>query len=137
MAELVKIPIEALAFRVSRSSGPGGQNVNKTDSRVEAMVHVASANFLTDEQKQLVMEKLSKRISKEGYLSVACQQSRSQLANKETAIANLEALINKSLQVDKPRKPTKIPRIVQEKRIKRKKENSAKKQLRSNWKKDL
>lgn len=134
MAQIVHIPIEDLEFRVSRSSGPGGQHVNKTDSRVEAMLHVGRARFLTDEQKETILLKLGKRISKEGYLSVTCQQTRSQPTNKEKAITNLEALLNKALEVEKPRKPTKVPRIVQEKRIKAKKIRSLKKESRSNWK---
>ncbi len=137
MAEMIKIPPDVLEFRVSRSSGPGGQNVNKTDTRVEAMLHLPTAAFLTEEQRQTILAKLAKRISKEGYVSVTCQRTRSQLTNKDTAIANLQALLNKALEVEKPRKPPLIPRIVKEKRIQSKKVNSLKKQSRTNWKKLL
>lgn len=111
--------------------------MNKTDTRVEAMLHLPTAAFLTEEQRQTILAKLAKRISKEGYVSVTCQRTRSQLTNKDTAIANLQALLNKALEVEKPRKPPLIPRIVKEKRIQSKKVNSLKKQSRTNWKKLL
>lgn len=137
MEPLIDIPHDEFLFRVSRSSGPGGQHVNKTDSKVEVMWHVESSTTLTDEQKQRVATKLANRINKEGYLGTTCQQTRSQLANKEKAIAKLQAMINKTLAQDKPRKPTKVPRAVKEKRIKAKKVIALKKQARSDWKKLL
>lgn len=135
MSIIITVPIEALGFRVSRSSGPGGQHVNKTDTKVEAMLHIASADFLTEEQRTKILEKLAGRINKDGYLSTTCQQTRSQITNKEKAVAKLEALINKVLQEDKPRKPTKIPRAVKEKRIKAKRIRSEKIKGRTDWKK--
>ncbi len=137
MNDSVTIPLEMLEFRVSRSSGPGGQHVNKTDSKVEAMLHIGNASFLSDEQRIRVQEQLAKRINKDGYLSVTCQQTRSQLTNKEIAIEKLQALVSKALIKEKPRKPTKVPNAVKVKRLKAKKINAEKKQARSNWKNDL
>lgn len=126
----ISIPVELLEFRVSRSSGPGGQHVNKTDTKVEALLHIANATCFTDEQRERLLLKLANRINKDGYLSVTCQQTRSQLTNKEKAIDKLNQLINKALAEDKPRKPTKVPKAVIEKRIKNKKLTSEKKQNR-------
>ncbi len=111
--------------------------MNKTDTRVEALLHVESSPALTDEQKLRVQATLAKRINKEGYLAVVCQQTRSQLTNKEKAVAKLTELVNKALEEDKPRKPTKMPKAVKEKRIKDKKERGQKKQSRTDWKKLL
>lgn len=130
MEHQLTIPAELLEFRVSRSSGPGGQHVNKTDSKVEAMLNIPLAPCFTDEQRARLMLKLGNRINKDGYLSVTCQQTRSQLTNKEKAIDKLTALVNKALAEDKPRKPTKVPKAVKEKRIKAKKITSEKKQNR-------
>lgn len=135
MKEPITIPFELLEFRVSRSSGPGGQHVNKTDTRVEALLAIDHADFLDEGQKERVKQKLAKRISKEGYLAVVCQATRSQITNKERAIAKMTELINKAVEEEKPRKPTSIPKAVQEKRLKTKKEQSQKKQSRGDWKK--
>lgn len=126
----ISIPIDLLEFRVSRSSGPGGQHVNKTDTKVEVLLHITNATCFSDEQKERLQLKLGNRINKDGFVSVTCQQTRSQLTNKEKAIAKLNQLINKALEVEKPRKPTKVPKAVQEKRFKTKKLTSEKKQNR-------
>lgn len=137
MPEIINIPIEKLSFRVSRSSGPGGQHVNKTDTKVEAVLHVASADFLNEEQRAKIQDKLKNRINKEGQLCVVCQQTRSQITNKEKAINKLKGLINKALEVEKPRKPTKIPKAVKEERIKVKRIRSEKLKGKTEWKKLL
>lgn len=124
------VPFELFEFRVSRSSGPGGQHVNKTDSKVEALLHIGNATCFSNEQRDRLLLKLANRINKEGYLSVTCQQTRSQITNKEKAIEKLNQLVNKALAQDKPRKPTKVPKAVIEKRIKAKKLTSEKKQNR-------
>jgi ribosome-associated protein len=137
MPEKINIPAEKLSFRVSRSSGPGGQHVNKTDTKVEAVLHIASADFLTEEQRAKIQDKLKTRINKEGQLCVVCQQTRSQLTNKEKAINKLKALLNKALEVEKPRKPTKIPKAVKEERIKVKRIRAEKLKGKTEWKKLL
>jgi ribosome-associated protein len=137
MPIIVNISADKLSYRVSRSSGPGGQHVNKTDTKVEVMLHIASADFLTEEQKTLLQEKLKTRINKEGYLCVVCQQTRSQLTNKEKAIKKLETLVSNALHRDKPRKPTKIPKAVKEARIKVKRIRSEKLKGKTDWKKLL
>ncbi len=137
MSAPIIIPIELLEFRVSRSSGPGGQHVNKTDTKVEALLHIASAPCFTEVQCARILQKLANKINKDGNLSVTCQQTRSQLTNKEKAVKKLNELINKALAEEKPRKPTKIPKAVNEKRIKAKKITGEKKLNRQDWKKLL
>jgi ribosome-associated protein len=133
----IDITLDELLFRVSRSSGPGGQHVNKTDTKVEVLWHVGNTLCLNDDQKQRIAAKLANRINKEGYLGTTCQQTRSQLTNKEKAIAKLRAMVSKALEEEKPRKPTKVSKAVKEKRIKAKKVTALKKQARNDWRNQL
>lgn len=110
-------------FLTSRSSGPGGQNVNKVNSKVELRFDVQNSSLLSDDQKDVLLKKLATKITSEGILSVVSQRDRSQLANKEDAIEKLYLLIEKALKPVKPRKntrPTKgsVERRLTTKRIK-------------------
>lgn len=104
-------------FITSRSSGPGGQNVNKVNSKVEVRFDVLNSNFLSDEQKEIILQKLSAKINSEGLLCVVSQRDRSQLANKEDAIRKLYLLIERALKPVKPRKKTKPTKSSVEKRL--------------------
>ena len=86
-----------LDFRTSRSSGAGGQHVNKTETRVEVLFHVNKSEALTDEEKGVIQEKLATSISDEGILAVSSQKSRSQFSNKENAIEKLKMKLEKAL----------------------------------------
>lgn len=119
-----------LTFRFTKSSGPGGQNVNKVNTRVEVVFNIAHSNVLNSYEKFLVNQKLSGRINKNGDLSVACESERSQLRNKENAIQKIVALIQKSLKKDKKRLPTKPTFSSRKKRLDKKKQLSSKKLLR-------
>lgn len=104
-------------FQASRSSGPGGQNVNKVNSKIELRFNIQESNILTDDQKQILLAKLSAKISLDGFLIVISQRDRSQLVNKEDAIKKIYTLIEKALQPVKRRKSTRPTRSSVEKRL--------------------
>lgn len=109
MSELiVNIPDLSPEFQffTSRSSGPGGQNVNKVNSKVELRFDIQNSSLLTDDQKEILLAKLATKITSEGILSVVSQRDRSQLSNKEDAIGKFYLLISKALKPVKPRKNT-------------------------------
>lgn len=120
-----------LQFFTSRSSGPGGQNVNKVNSKVEVHFNVRNSSLLEDDEKELIQKKLESKITSEGILVVVSQRDRSQLTNKEDAINKLYALINKALKPERPRRATKPTRSSVEKRLNSKKIKSLIKQARN------
>ncbi len=114
-------------MRASRSSGAGGQHVNKTSSRIEITWNVRTSPSLTDEQRALLESKLASRLSEDGSIRVVASDSRSQLRNRETAERRLGELVARSLAVKKKRKPTRRPRAANEARLTEKKKHSNKK----------
>lgn len=104
-------------FQASRSSGPGGQNVNKVNSKIELRFHIQNSLALTDNQKEILLSKLSTKISSEGFLIVVSQRDRSQLVNKEDAIRKTYEIIEKALRPVKRRKRTRPTRSSVEKRL--------------------
>ena len=119
-----------LKFRTSRSSGPGGQSVNKVSTKVELMFDVWNSNVLSIEQKEIVLKKLKNRINSEGTLQLFSEETRSQLKNKELVIERFLQLLEEALKPIKKRKPTKPSKTSKEKRLKSKKIKSDKKDLR-------
>lgn len=119
-----------LAFSASRSSGPGGQNVNKVNSKITLMFDVARSEILTEEEKDVVIKKLTSHLTKEGVLILTAQDNRSQLENKEAAIQKLDKLLVKAFAKRKVRKATKPSKTAVQKRITNKKQHSQKKQWR-------
>jgi len=119
--------IEEITFRTSRSSGKGGQNVNKVETRVEAMLNVTESNALTPAEKQLLALRLRNRISKEGILAVDCQESRSQVRNKQMAVEMLLRLIHRALTVQKRRIATKMSAGAKQQRMNQKRQQGEKK----------
>jgi len=120
-------------FLTSRSSGPGGQNVNKVNSKVELRFDIPNSNILSDDQKGILLAKLKAKITTDGILVVMSQKDRSQLINKEDAIKKTYNLIHKALKPQKPRKSTKPTQNSVEKRLTSKRIKSQIKQNRSKF----
>jgi len=119
-----------ISFKTARSGGKGGQNVNKVETMAEAWWHVGSSAVFSEEEKERITSKLSKRINKDGYLIVKSSETRSQLENKSIALSKMLELVGKSLVVPKKRKATRISKAAKEKRLDSKRKDSEKKQMR-------
>lgn len=116
-----------LSFKTSRSSGAGGQNVNKVETSVTVLWKVSDSEFFSDEQKYLISHKLKNRINVEGFLFLTVSESRTQLMNKTKAIEKILEIVNKALIIPKKRLATKPSRAQKQKRLDTKKKLSEKK----------
>lgn len=121
---------DELIFNASRSSGAGGQNVNKVNTKVELRFKVDGSQLLTPEEKELLSAKLSSHFSNEGFLIIVSQTERSQIKNKENAKEKFYELLAKALTKRKKRKPTSPTKVSKEKRLEGKRKQSTKKELR-------
>lgn len=119
-----------LTYKTSRSSGAGGQNVNKVETAVTVLWKVADTEFFSNEEIELISEKLKNRINQDGILQLTVSESRTQLQNKKIATDKILELVEKSLYKPKPRKATKPSKRQIEKRIMAKKQISEKKENR-------
>ncbi len=117
-------------FSASRSSGPGGQNVNKVSTKIELRFDVQKSNLLDDSEKQIIIKKLSKKINLKGELIIVSQSERSQLKNKERATERFYLLINKALSPEKKRIKTAPTQASKEKRLEEKRIQSMLKESR-------
>lgn len=122
-----------IQFTTSRSSGPGGQNVNKVNSKVTARFDIRQSRVLSPQQKETLLAKLASSLTGEGVLILSSQDKRSQLQNKEAVLAKLERALNKALEKKKKRKASKPTKAAKEKRIMQKKRHGEKKQWRQKF----
>lgn len=125
-----EIILKEVQFKAMRSSGPGGQHVNKVSSKVELSFSIQSSKGLTEVEKERIVLKLKSRLTKDGLLVLQCDETRSQHKNKAIAVKRLVELLKKASEVPKKRKPTKPSKSSVEKRLKSKKRDAAKKALR-------
>lgn len=125
-----KIPIAELDFKTSRSGGPGGQNVNKLETRVEVLFDVVHSPNIPNHIRQRLLSKLASQLDSSGILHVVAQDTRSQWKNKQLAIDRLTKLIKSALIVHKKRIATKPTHTAREVRLKTKKARSKTKQMR-------
>ncbi|GHD13384.1 aminoacyl-tRNA hydrolase [Streptomyces violarus] len=131
----VSLPEAELLWRFSRSSGPGGQHVNTSDSKVELSFDLAKTEALPEVWKQRALERLAGRLV-DGVVTVRSSEHRSQWRNRESAAVRLAALLAEATAPPpKPRKQTRIPRGINERRLREKKQRSETKRGRSerNW----
>ena len=120
----VTLPFEEVELRTSRSSGPGGQHANVTDSRVEAIFDVAASQALSEAQRSRVIERLGPLVT------AVAQDARSQLRNRELALERLRVKIEEALRVRRPRRPTRPSAAARERRLSAKRVDAKRKQAR-------
>jgi ribosome-associated protein len=120
----VAIPMSELSFRFARSSGPGGQHVNRSATQVELLFDVANSPSLNETQRRRVLRRLKSRIDKEGILHLVSQETRSQLRNREEVVECFRELMREALRVPKRRLPTHPTRAARERRLKEKRRRS-------------
>ncbi|HSF40522.1 MAG TPA: alternative ribosome rescue aminoacyl-tRNA hydrolase ArfB [Thermoanaerobaculia bacterium] len=127
----VAIPDEEVTFATSRSGGPGGQNVNKLETRVTLRFDLAASGSLTEEQKARLLERLATRITRAGILHVSAQKHRTQGANRDAALERFAELVRDALREEAPRKKTRTSRAAKARRVEEKRRHSERKRNRS------
>lgn len=125
-----KTILTELIIKATRSSGKGGQNVNKVSSRIQLFYNVLNSTGISDEERKLILHKLKNKLSEQGILQIDVQEDRSQLANKKIAFNKLEDLLLNALKKTKKRIKTSVSPGARKKRLTGKKIQGEKKQLR-------
>lgn len=130
ISQEVTIPMHELKFATSRSGGPGGQNVNKLETRIELRFDISGSRSLSPNEKAVLLEKLRSRLDSQGVLRIVAQESRSQWQNRQIAIEKFVDVMRKALKPRKKRKPTNPTKSAREKRLKAKRIRSERKKAR-------
>jgi ribosome-associated protein len=123
----LSIPDEELVLRLSRSSGPGGQHANTSDTRVELRFDVKGSQVLTNEQKTRILQRLGNRVTADGVLILAGDEYRSQTRNRDAVLARFAALLADALRPERPRRPTRRSQAAEQRRLEAKRQQSEKK----------
>ena len=114
---MARIPVDELRFTYSRSGGPGGQHVNRVETRVTLLFDVDDSVRLSDEEKRVVRRRLTTRINKEGAMRVVSQRHRSREANRRAAIERFDELLEEALRPRTPRRKTRVPAATRRRRL--------------------
>ena len=128
--EQLSLPESEISYRTARSSGPGGQNVNKVETRVTVLFDVGASPSLSEDQANRIRKRLATRIDKRGVLRVVSQKHRTQAANRETARERMALLIADALEEQRSRKRTRKPAAAKRRRLEEKRRRSETKRLR-------
>ena len=122
---------DELVFKFSRSGGPGGQNVNKVNTRVTLLFDAAKCESFSDVQRQRILKRLATRANKDGIIRVVSQRYRTQKANRRVAVERLQELLREALKKKAVRRKTRVPKAVKRRRLEEKKRRSLLKQQRA------
>ena len=117
ISDTLSIPEQELIYSFARSGGPGGQNVNKVESKVILRFDVLHSPSLSDEQRWMIQQKLASRMTHEGILHLSCQTARSQLANRKAVTQMFASLLQEALEIEPDRIPTRPSRAARQRRI--------------------
>ncbi len=128
---MVEIPQDRLLFKYSRSAGPGGQNVNKVNTKVTVFFDVANCRLFSDRGKKRILARLATRANRDGVIHVVSQKFRTQRANRVAVVERLQGLLTEALKTKPIRRKTIVPEHIKKKRLEEKRRHSLLKQQRA------
>ena len=128
---MIQIPQDSLLFKYSRSAGPGGQNVNKVNTRVTVFFDVANCRLFSDGEKKRILARLATRANRDGVIHVVSQKFRTQRANRVAVVERLQGLLTEALKTKPIRRKTIVPEHIKKKRLEEKRRHSLLKQQRA------